>query len=248
MRLSLTLLLLAALPLSADALEDLKATLERFTRPEPLRAQVDYTFWSRSGDDKKPEITQGKAAAWVEEGPAGLRMGWGRPLLQAALQEARARALDPGKGAPTRQALDALSPTDILEYLNGAEELLRSLEQARIEDVRDEPWQGRPARLLRLKVSPRLGERQQKYVKSLEATAKVWVGPDGVPLAAEHQMRIKGRALMVVSFESSQKEEFHFGIHGGRLVVLRHTRETSSSGAGEREQRKTQMNLTPQGN
>lgn len=247
MRLAPLLLILVAMPLRADALSDLKATLGRFTGQDPVKASVDYSFWSRSGDDKKPEISQGKATAWVEEGPGGLRMNWSRPLLQSALQEARARAADPGKSAPTRQALDALGPTDVLEYLNGAEELLRSLEQAQLEEVREETWQGHPARMLRLKLVPRMGERERKYVKSLDASAKVWVGPDGVPLAVEQQVRIKGRALMVVSFESDQKEEFRFSALGNRLVVVRHTSERSGSGAGERDQRKTQVSLTLQG-
>lgn len=237
-------LLLATPALQADPLADLRATLARFQGQEPVKASVDYSFWNKGGDEKKPIVSQGKATAWVEEGPQGLRMMWGRPFLQAAMEEARARAADPEKTTPTRQALDGLSPTEVMEYLNGADELLRSLDQAQLQDVKQEAWQGRPARMLVLKLTPKMGEREKKYVKQLEATARIWVGADGVPLAAEQRVKMKGRALMVISFESEQKEEFRFAVSGTRLIVIHHQSEQSGSGAGEQGQRKTQMSLT----
>lgn len=238
----LSLLLLGTL-LRADALGDLRDALARLDGQSPVKASVEYQFWSRQGDDKKPLITEGRAAATVEDGPQGLRMSWAPDLLQAAAQEAQAQAADPDAKASTRQALEGLRALTVRDALHGAGALLRTLEQAQLVEAREDAWQGRPARLLRLKLSPRLSRQDRKYVKEMEASAQVWVGADGLPLAAETQVHVKGRAFLVISFEQQERETFRFARSGGRLVVVHHTMERSGSGGGEQGQRKTMVTL-----
>ncbi len=244
MHLRLFSLLLVGALLSADTLSELKGTLARLNGQEPVRANVDYRFWSRQGDEKKPVITEGKATTHVEDGPQGLRMSWSRGLIQTAAQEAKAEALDPEKSTPTRRAIEGLKAIEVSDYLNGAEELLRTLEQSQLVAEKAEVWQGKPARLLQFKLSPRMAQQQRKYVKEMDATARVWVGADGLPLAVESQVHMKGRALLVISFEQQQKEEFQFTRAGNRLVVVQHVQERSGSGGGEKGQSRTVMNLS----
>jgi len=244
MNLRLLPLLLVGMLLPADTLSDLKGTLARLNGQEALKASVEYQFWSRQGDEKKPVITEGKATTLVEEGPQGLKLSWSRGLIQAAAQEAKAKVLDPEKTTPTRRAIEGLKAVEMSDYLNGAEELLRTLEQSQLVEEKAEAWQGKPARLLLFKFTPRLGQQQRKYIKELDATAKVWVGADGLPLAAENQVHMKGRAYLVISFEQQQKEEFRFARAGNRLLVVHHVQESSGSGGGEKGQSKTVMNLS----
>jgi hypothetical protein len=245
MNLRLFPLLLVCGLLQADALSDLKGTLTRLNGQESVKASVDYQFWSRQGDEKTPVITEGKATTFVEDGPQGLKMSWSRALLQAAAQEVKAQALDPEKKASTRRAIEALKAVEVSEYLNGAQELLRTLEQGQLLEEKGEAWQGKPARLLSFKLTPKLSKQNQKYVKELEATAKVWVGADGLPLAAETRMRMKGRALVVISFEQKEQESFAFQRVGNRLMVIHHSKESSGSGGGEKGQTKTMVTLIP---
>jgi len=240
-------LLLACTLAQADALSDLKGTLSRLNGQEPVKATVVYQFWSQQGDDKKPIITEGKATSTVEDGPQGLKISWSRGLLQTAAQEVRAKAQDPEKKTPTRRAIEGLKAMEVAEYLNGSEELLRTLEQAQVLEDKPDTWQGKPARLLTLKLVPRLGQQEKKYVKEMEATAKVWIGADGVPLAAQSQVHVKGRALLVISFEQNQKQEYHFARAGNRLVVIQHVDESRGSGGGEKGQTKTVVNLSLNG-
>jgi len=239
----LPLLLLCALA-QADTLADLKGTLARLNGQEPVKASIAYQFWSKQGDDKKPVITEGKATSQAEDGPQGLRLSWSRTLIQTAAQEARAKAQDPEKKTPTRRAIEGLKAVEVSEYLNGSDELLRTLEQSQLIDEKADTWQGRPARLLNLKLIPRLGAQEKKYVKELEATAKVWVGADGLPLAIQSQVHLKGRAMLVISFEQDQKEEYQFIRAGNRLIVTQHVSENQSSGGGEKGQTKTVVNLS----
>jgi hypothetical protein len=245
MHLRSLVLLLAAGLLQADALADLKSALARLNGQDPVKVSVEYQFWSRQGDDKKPVITEGKSTTFVEDGPQGLRMSWSRALIQTAVQETKAQAQDPEKKASTRRAIEGLKAVEVCGYLNGAQELLSTLEQGQVTEERNEAWQGKPARLLCIKLTPKLSKQDQKYIKELEATAKVWIGADGLPLAAETQTRMKGRAMVVITFEQKEQEAFSFTRLGNRLLVIHHTKESSGSGGGEQGQTKTVVTLNP---
>jgi hypothetical protein len=105
-------------------------------------------------------------------------------------------------------------------------------------------WEGQEATLLDLRLEPKLSERDRKYIKQAEGSARLWIGADGLPLAAERSYRVAGRAMLVISFESSQEERYTFGRHGDRLVVLTHRGETASSGAGEEGTQVVETRLT----
>ncbi|HEX9082455.1 MAG TPA: hypothetical protein VF768_09250 [Holophagaceae bacterium] len=244
MKLRLVSLLLLGTLLRADALADLRAALTHLNGQTPVKARIQYQFWSRQGDAKAPVITEGQASAQVEEGPQGLRMSWSPDLLQAAAREAQAQAANPEAKAPTRQALEGLKALTASDALDGAKSLLGLLENAQVLDVREEAWQGQPARRLDLKLAPKLSKQDQKYVKEFQASAKVWIGPDGLPLAAETNLHLKGRALLVIAFEQQEHETFRFARSGNRLVVLHHAKESSGSGGGEQGQRKSVVDLS----
>ncbi|MFI5355301.1 MAG: hypothetical protein ACHQX0_06785, partial [Desulfobaccales bacterium] len=141
--------------------------------------------------------------------------------------------------------IEGLKAVEVSGYVNGAQELLSTLEQGQVVAERSETWQGKPAKMLCFKLTPKLSKQDQKYVKELDATAKVWIGADGLPLAAETQVRMKGRALLVISFEQKQQEAFSFARMGNRLVVMHHTKESSGAGGGEKGQTKTVVTLNP---
>lgn len=243
MNLRLLALLLAGGLLQADSLSDLKGTLARLNGQEPVKASVDYQFWRKQGEEKSASITEGRATTLVEDGPQGLKLSWSRALIQTALQEAKAQIKDPEKKDATRQAIQGLRALMVSDYLNGAEDLLQTLEQGQLTGETSEAWQGKPAKLLQFKITPKLSKQNQKYVKELEATAKVWIGADGIPLALETQMHMKGRAMLVISFEQREKAAYHFTRIGNRLVVVHHARESSNSGGGERGESKIVVTL-----
>lgn len=233
---SIALGCLASLALRADGLSELKARLQSLKEPETVKVSVDRQIWKRTGDVKKPIITQGRVNAWVEDGPQGLRIFWAHDLVQRALQEARAKALDPEKTTPVRQAMGSLDAPGLQEYLNAAPQLLETLEQAKLLEDRADTLDGKPARLFVFKLEPKISAQEKKYVKELDATGKIWLGVDGYPLAAEEQVHVKGRAFVVVSFQSDEKETYRFERVGRRLIAVHHAREVSGSGGGENSQ------------
>jgi len=112
-----------------------------------------------------------------------------------------------------------------------------------IED-RPDTREGHPVHLLAVKLPLPLSDKDKKFVKESGMTVRLWLGPDGLPLAAETKMALKGRALLVISFETTETEEFRFAVIGHRLVVLRRAKETRSSGAGESNSRKSVATLS----
>lgn len=234
---------LLTLSLGANGLDDLRTALQKLQGPEPVKATLDHTFWRQTTDDKKPTISQGKVSAQIEDGPLGLKVSWGRATLLQALRELAAQEREPERTTPTRTALRNMDPLEAAESLNHAEALLRDLAQAQLQEEKTEPWQGRPARLLVLKVTPRLPENQRKYLKEFKAEAKVWVGADGLPLAFSSTVAYKG-SRMFISFEGGSTQELQFARVGGRLVLTRSSSEDRNSGFGASSQTKKTTTVT----
>lgn len=245
MRRSLALLFAATALLRADALADLRSGLLKLNGGDGVKATLDVQYWRQVVDDKKPVVTQGRASAQVEDGPQGVRIGWSRGLLQQVQAEARAQALDPERSVPTRLAMDSVGAVGVSEYLNYAGPLLRELEraQAKVQEERQEAWNGKPARLLVLKLEPRIPSNQRKYIKDLKVDARLWIGPDGLPLAYSSSVKFKGSRFFV-SFEGGNAEELHFTRSGNRLVAVQVSSDNQNSGLGQQSQRKSTTTLT----
>ena len=79
--------------------------------------------------------------------------------------------------------------------------------------------------MLRVEFTPVVPARDRRYVKNVEATERIWLGPDGVPVAAERTVVLHGRIFLIIDFEIEQKDAFRFGRSGDRLVVLRQESE-----------------------
>lgn len=243
MRLILLLLATAGTML-ADTTADLRSTLQRLNGRDPVKARVAFELSNRSGDDDKPAPTPSQAMVDVEDGPEGLRTFWTREMIDRLGSDAGATGEKQPKRRSSRQAMDSLNVTTLNEYLNASPKLLRSMEHAELTEEKSESWEGQPARLLVFKLTPQLDERSKKYIKEIEANAKVWLTPDGVPLAVESKAHVRGRAMLVISFESEETENFRFVQVGTRLVVTRHEKQVKSSGAGEHGVRNTLATLT----
>jgi hypothetical protein len=238
-------LLLSVLLLSsavhADSLQELRTRLEALPAATPVRAQVEITSRATRGDDEPaPPPATVRVEAIAADG--SLRLDWPPELLR----EARRERLDenPDAERPVGRALSQVSPIDIDAYLDAAPTLLATLAEATVEAESTVDWEGQEATLLDLRLEPKLSERDRKYIKQAEGSARLWIGADGLPLAAERSYRVAGRAMLVISFESNQEERYTFGRHGDRLVVLTHRGETASSGAGEEGTQVVETRLT----
>jgi hypothetical protein len=233
---SLLAVLVAVAP-APPALAELSATLARLSGRESLRARIEHRLTVRSADDPAPR-PEGQVDGVLSDGVEGVDLRWSRAVLAQAAGEAARKSADPDAFTPTRDALTDLDALSAAELLDAAPSLARSLERAALLEDRDDVLDGRPARLLVVRLDPALGKRERKFVKEVDATLRLWLGPDGAPAAAEVRVQLKGRAFLVIGFESEQRESLRFARAGGRLVVLRRERTSRSEGGGERGDRR----------
>ncbi len=239
------LFLLAALPLMADGLSDLKNQLGQLQGQEPVKGQLDRQLWQKDQDGKEaPKLIQGSFQVYLEDGPQGLRVQVPQGLLVQARKEQQASLKDPDKEPPTARALRSTNPVDLSDCLNGADSLLRDLAQSSLLEERNDTFEGQPAKLLILKGEPKLNAQARKAMKSMDASLKIWIGADGTPLALEESVVWKASRFFI-SFEGSQKNSQRFRRVGNRLLVLQKTEESSNSGFGATSQKKTITKFQP---
>jgi hypothetical protein len=227
-----SLLLLAALPLCADGLGDLRLALRKLPGVEPAKVAFDYQYWREIQESKHPVVTQGSVQAQVEDGPQGLRITWDRPTLALAEAELQVAFDDPTRPAPVSQIMRSLTALDIDEHMHGAQTLARDLTGARLLETRSEDWKGKPATVLVLQLEAVIHPNIRKAVKDVKATGWVWLSPDGTPLAFRTDVTYKGSRFLI-SFQGTQKEEIHYQRKGNRLLVTWAQNEERTSGFGD---------------
>jgi hypothetical protein len=224
-------------PAPPDPIAQLVGALARLPATTPVRARVEHQVMFTQGDEEQAPPA-GKATATASSGPEGLRITWSPALLARAEAEERARIANPEAPTPTRDAVSDLRTLAMARALDAVPEMLAALSEATLVEDRVETFEGAPTRVLLLQVKPAIAARDRKYVRDIEATARIWLGPDGVPLAADRRVLLKGRIFLIITFEIEQREALRFRRSGDRLVVVRQESDFRSSGAGERRDRR----------
>jgi hypothetical protein len=229
---SLLLLLAIAVPLHADAFSDLRGSLGKLTAREPIRATYEVQRSATNSGKYTNNNYTGKAAVELEGDGNGVRIVFARPLLEQATRELQARAHDPKQTTPTVSALNEISAIEASEALDAAPTLLHMLDDAKIVEDRGGTLGGQPVRV----VIFRLADKRDSDVGKetiLENKLTIWLGPDHVPLAAEHLHSAK-YSFLIFKGESKSKRSWHFAHVGDRLVRVRHEMSDSGSGMGQK--------------
>ena len=241
----LACLALALLPLRADGLTDLRTRLGQLQGQDAVKGQLGRDLWQQDKDGKEAaKVLQGSLQVYVEAGPQGLHLQVAPSLLAQARREQEATLKDPEKDSATARVLKGMNPVDLAEGLNAADGLLRDLAQSTLLEEKADTFEGQPARLLLLKPEPKLNAQAKKAVKSLVASLKVWVAPDGTPLALEEEVTFKASRFFI-SFEGTTKKKQRFRRVGNRLVSLVAEEESSNSGFGNVQQKKVVTRFQP---
>jgi hypothetical protein len=222
--------LLVPVAAAADGLTDLRAALGRFAATTPVHGTLDVTSTSRSNEDDK--ANEGKASVGFEIGESGLHIIYPRAMLALAAQEARAEARDPERPTPVRTGAGYVRPLHVAELLDGAGALSVILESAQFVQTRPANLGGKPVHLLSFKLVPKLSKSDAKHVKKVDAALSVWVGDDGIPLAAEQSTSVT-LSFLLISFEAIQKQNWTYTRNGDRLVATRCEANDKSDGLGQ---------------
>ncbi|HET7433977.1 MAG TPA: hypothetical protein VFN10_04600 [Thermoanaerobaculia bacterium] len=212
---------LAALivPLSAHAVNvtDVRRALSGLRGETPVSIAVNSV--DQRSDGKQNGESRGSSI--LEDDGTNIRLVYAK------------KALAP-KDQKKRGADHSIAPADAAELLNYAPSLLKLMEGATIKRTAITAWNGRSATVIEIEPVREKDPDGDKWVKAYEDALTLWVGADGVPLAAHHNLHIKAR-IVVVGFELKQDDDLQFERVNDRLVVTKRTTTSSGSGLGQSE-------------
>ena len=227
------LLLLVALPLSADPLGEVRAAVGKLSAQQPIRATYEYQRSVKNegklGDDK----FSGKAVVELEGNAGGYHILFPRPLLEQVEREKVARVKNPSQQTPTANALGQIEPVETADAIDFAPVLLRLLDGSKLLSDAQGTWAGKPARVLVVRVPDRLDKDDAGRMKIAENKLTLWLGSDLVPLAAEHMFSAK-ISFLIFKAEVKQKKSWHLARVADRLVRTRYESHQNSSGMGQK--------------
>jgi hypothetical protein len=243
-RLLLFLFLLAAPgPLCADGLTDLRATLQKLQSDQPLRARVEIKTRRLGGESDKQKQSQAISVVIVESGPQGLTLSWSPEQIKQSRKAAWAETANPDAPKSDLATLKALAAVEALNLLDAADPLRRGLEKAVLQEDKRDNYHGKPVRLLVIRVELGLDEEERKALKSSEAVLKLWLDDDGVPLAMERDIQARFSKFLI-GFRVHEHETREFQQAGGRLVIVRTSKDSSGSGLGHSDESHTTTTVT----
>jgi len=217
-----------AAPARAGSLEVLRKTLGAVADTSPLRAELVVEV---SRQQKDQDVRKGQATVTLAEDGNGLQIGFAADALARAEREQA--QTDPDRPRPVSEGLRSIDPVEIEPLLGYSRRLLSDLDGATLLGDHADVLHGVPARRLEFELPVRLSESGRKRIKHARSTMKLWLGPDGLPVALEDQAEFKGRIFLIIGFEAHQSRKLQFGRAGNRLIVLRQETHSSGSGLGE---------------
>jgi hypothetical protein len=229
----LALILAFAASLAADTISDVRAALGRLTAKDPIRATYEFQRSVDSGGKFGDEKFSGKAIVELEGDANGFRTIFGRALLNQLEQEQVAKRRDPKLKTPTVNTLRELNAVETAEALDFAPVLVRMIQGAKVMSDNQGTWQGKPARVLVLRLVDEPEDGPGK-VTVLDNKLTLWLGADLVPQAAEHVEAVKF-SVFLIRGEMKQKKSWHFSRVGDRLVQVRHDSNQIASGLGQKQ-------------
>jgi len=216
--------------LPADALTDLRSTLRQLTATTPVHGTFEVTSTETNSEESHP--FEGKVTVGFEADASGMRIVYPKTMLAQAGQEARAEAADPDRQTPVRSGASRVHALQLADLLDAAGGLTTQLINAQLTEAKASSLGGKPARVVVFKINPKLSKGSSKHVKKMEGTLSVWLGNDGVPIAAERTLYVKA-SLLLMSFEQNQKENWTYTRAGDRLVATRYEETQKGDGMGQ---------------
>ncbi|HUR39981.1 MAG TPA: hypothetical protein VM240_02330 [Verrucomicrobiae bacterium] len=220
-----------------DALEQVRAALRELPGTAAVRATVTRSFTS---ERKERPLEAGRAQIEVMAGPDGISLNYPAGLLAEVRAERAQR--DPEQAKPATRTLENFEATDVADLLNRATGLTTDLDGATLQGVTEEERDGRPARRLDLDLVVRTSKADSKWVKTSSRKMKLWVTPEGLPLATESEFNMRV-GLLMFNFDARDVRTETFGRAGDRLITQRLATRFDGEGLGESQHTHSDVTL-----
>jgi hypothetical protein len=207
---------LVASSAGAVTLDDVRRTLTSMQGASSLKVRIETNARRVDGKEK----TQSNGFSVAEDDGQFLRMTHQKDQLRPRMERGE-------------RADSSVGPTEAVELMNYAPALLKALDGATLKKSTAASYEGTAVTLLEIVPKREIrNPRLEKFVRSFSDVLLLYVGPGGVPVAAERTQSVKA-SLLVIKFEAQSKEKHRFVRSSDRLIVARHTSEFATSGLGQ---------------
>lgn len=246
MKAILRLLPILLLPgaLAADGLSDLRATLPKLMSDQPVSARVQITTRRSGGESDKQQKADGVSTVLVRLDGAGLSLSWTPEQVRQTRRAAAEKIANPDAPKSSLATLSALEADEALNLLDAADPLRLSLDKATLLEDKPVTYRSQPAHRLFVQLDLKLPEEGRKAAKSTSANLTLWVNADGVPLAADRDIRIRFSKFFL-SYTVHEHAVREYQMVNGHLVVMHTVQESYGSGLGHVEESHSSITVKP---
>lgn len=200
----------------AVTLDDVRRTLNSMQGASALKVRIETTARRTDGKEK----TQSSGSSVAEDDGQYLRMTHQKSQLRPRVE--RGEAADSSVG-----------PAEAVELMNYAPALLKALDGATLRKSSASSFEGTAVTLLEIVPKREVrNPRLEKFIRNFSDVLLLYVGPGGIPVAAERTQSVKA-SLLVIKFEAQSKEKHRFVRTSDRLLVAREAVEFTTSGLGQ---------------
>ncbi len=243
---SITLLLASALSLHADALSDLKSSLSRFPGRSPIQVQLRYQTNREASRHGAPAISNAQVTVDVIEDLQSLKMIWDAKDARRVNEEARAHDHDSKSATPLREAMKDLDPGRLSHLVNQSGILEGLLEDSKFVSESSVAYEGKPARLLTFTFAQRLPSSVRSRLIRSDASLKIWVNAEGLPIASESVSTYSGRRGRIFgNYSGGSKMRTHYAAVQDRLLAVDRSTEETQTDDGESVSARKEIRLQP---
>jgi hypothetical protein len=193
------LALLAAVPLDAGGVSDLRTVLTRLPGRDPLTASIEMTRSRHAKGRFMNDDFEGSAAAQVDDDASSLRITVAHSLLDRSAQD----------GAVAK-AVAELVPSSVAALVDFAPVLAVMLVHAQVIE--------RAGRTIVFALPP--ATDPDGDVTFHEDRLTITIGADGVPVSAR-RVRKGSAGFLFIRIDTVRSESWDFAVHGDHLLATR---------------------------
>jgi hypothetical protein len=209
-------------PLAAQPLRDLEFRLASLRSDQPIRVKVDVELEHQGKAPLHLDSNKQRGRVVVEGGPHGLRV---------REQKRTGSSFNLSLWGPETAASGPLvADADALVLIDPAGWIVPVLHESIVVEDQESSWEGKPARLLVLRPADLPAELAPARTSTdgeprpLIAEVRIWLDPDGLPVALERTGEIQLPGLT-----TTRHQTLTFQQAGGRLLVRRSTETFSGT-------------------
>lgn len=239
--------LLALLPAAvcvsshADALTDLRATLQRLSADAPIHGVMDVRSEHLDPEENDDWVPPGHLRLLIAAG-GGLGIQLEPAQLEVIDHEQRAHDADPNHATPTSDLVRIASPLEIGHLVAEGPALLELLGGASAPVLKPYVLDGAPAQQLTVQIPILTNRKYSSYAYGYQGSLVFWLDPQGVPLAYQRNFHAKF-CKFFLCITVNEQYNARLKVVNGRLLAISALDEFRQSGLGQGSHTRTDYSL-----